>query len=371
MLSTQSCEENPTAVGVSLLRQGDFSKLRIDTLSAAISSTIATPINTDGSDQLLVGKYPGYNAISVVTFTGLPAGKLDTVSIIDAKIVLRAVYHFGDDPAPLAFQGYQAAALTDSATYDSLIMRPSDYYFANPILTFPPTIVNDTTTIECLIDTGIVHNWFTIPGTLTNYGVVLIATNVNTIKGFASFANDSTSYAPALVVDCIANGTQDTITYITGESHFFANIALSDLVSPDPQSMYVQSGVAYRAQLDFNLDTLPKAALIVKAQLELTPNVTHPITSSNLTDTLYSYFVNPDSTIVAQPVESQTVTVGSSTVYWFAVADYVRSWAKGDTLQRLQFAGLRETNSLDRYALYGTRSPADVRPRLIVTYILP
>jgi hypothetical protein len=353
-----------------LLSSGNIPRLQIDTLGASSYSTVPTKIVTSSSDRLLLGKYPGYNSITIVRFTGLPAGVLDTVTIVDAYIKLHSVYHFGDAVAPFAFLGYPVIANSDSASYDSLTTMPGNYYSPNIILAYQPTILDDTSTIQCIVDTSVVHNWFTTAGSAANYGIILIPTNVSTIKGFASFANGTSSYWPTLVIDYTKNGVSGSVSYSTGVSRFVANIDQTTLVSSDPQSMFVQSGVAYRAQLDFNLRALPKAGLILKADLELTFNPLQSNLNSLAADTLYSYFVNKDSTIAALPPQGQTITTGNNKIYRFAVGDFVRSWANGDTLQRLQFGGLRETSSLDLFALYGTLSSVGLRPRLIYTFIV-
>jgi hypothetical protein len=367
ILVIQGCKDNPTSVGLGILPPGDKPGLKVDTLAAESFSTVFTPISTFGSDRLLVGKYLGYDAITTVRFTGLPAGILDTVTITNAYIVLRAVYHFGDASAPFGFQGFQLTANSDSANYDSLTILRGNYYSLNPVLAFPSTNLGDTSALQCSIDTGVVHNWFAASPTSPNYGVILVATTGSIIKGFGSFSNLTTSYSPILIVHYTKNGVSDSVSYNTGESRFIAEIPQSTLVSSDAQSMFVQSGVSYRAQLTFNLHSLPQAGLILKANLELTYNAASSNLNSFAADTLYSYYLNNDSTITQAPFEGQTITSGSNKVYRFAIADYVRSWANGDSLQRLQFGGLRETSSLDLYALFGPPSPTAVRPRLIIT----
>jgi hypothetical protein len=204
-----------------------------------------------------------------------------------------------------------------------------------------------------------------------NYGVILVPTNVTTIKGFGSFTNSTTTYAPQLVVHYVSNGFADTVIYSSGVSRFIADVPLATIVSADPQSMFVQCGVAYRAQLNFRLASLlPRAGLILKANLELTSNSPLSNLNSFSADTLSSYFLQTDTTMSALPIFGQTITSGPNKIYLFAIGDYVRAWANGDTLQRLEFAGLRETSSLDLFALFGTTSPIAARPRLIITHIV-
>lgn len=367
----QGCKDDPTSVGLGLLRSGDFPRIQVDTLSASSYSTVSTQINTFGSDRLLVGKYPGYTAITILRFTSLPAGALDTVTITDARLELHSVYRFGDAAAPLAFLGYKLTANSDSATYDSLTTMAANYYSPSPILAYSPTVVDDTSTVQCSIDTAVVHSWFTTDSSASNNGIILIPSNVGTIKGFASFVNSTTSSWPTLVVDYTKDGISGTLSYNSGVSRFIANIDQSALVSLDPQSMFTQSGVAYRGQLEFNLHSLPKPALILKADLELTANPAPAPSNLNpyLADTLYAYFVNPDSSIASLPVQGQTLTQGTNKVYRFAIANYIRTWANGDTVQKLQFGGLRESSSLDLFPLFGTLSPVGVKPRLVLTTV--
>lgn len=342
-------------------------QIKIDTLYASSHSTVTTRVYTSSADRILLGKYPGYDAMAIVKFTGLPVTALDTVTITDARVELRAVYHFGDSLAPLAFTAYQAIAALDTVSYDSLTTQPGSYYSLTSYSVVPPTIVDDTSTIRCPLDTALVHSWFTATGSLSNFGVVLKATNVSTVKGFGSFNNATTQYRPALVVNFLKNGVPGTLTENTGESQFVANISQANLVL-DPQLIYVQNGVAYRGQLDFNLTSLPKAAQILKADLELTANPFALKQNSYTADTLDSYYVRPDSTIATNVFESATLSTYNQKIYRFAIRDYVISWASGATRQTLRFGGKGEINSLDEFALYGTQSTSDVKPRLIITY---
>jgi hypothetical protein len=369
ILLIQGCKETPTSVGFGVLPPGDTPGITVDTLPASSYSTVSTQISTFGSDRLLVGKYSGYNALTTLRFTGIPAGFLDTVAITDAHIELHAIYHFGDALGAIAFQGFALTASSDSANYDSLTTMSGNYYSSNPILVYPPSVLDDTSSILCPIDITVVRNWFSASASTANYGVIIIATNVTTIKGFASFANTTSSYVPRLVVNYTRGGNTGSVTDSTGISRFLANIPQTTLELSDPQSMFVQCGVAYRTQLKFSQFSLPKTGLILKADLELTYNSAASNLNSYAADTLFSYFVNKDSTVALLPVPGQTITQGGNKIYRFAIADFVRTWANGDTLRRLQFGGLRETSSLDLFATFGTLSPVALRPRLIVTHI--
>ncbi len=369
ILALQGCTENPTGVGRGLLLSKDSVKIKIDTLYATSHASQSTKIYTSGSDQLLLGKYSSYDAITMLKFKEFQAATLDTVTVTSATLQLHSTYHFGDSLAPIAFSVYQAVAAWDTASYDSLTLQPGNYYSPIPISALSPRTIDDTSTVQCSIDTGIVNSWFRPVGSLSNYGLVLKASNVSTVKGFGSFNNAASYNKPTLIINYVRNGdgVPGTFALNTGDSRFVASIPQSNLVI-NPDLMYVQAGVAYRGQLYFNLSSLPKAALILKADLELTLDATDSRLNNYAADSVYCYYVLTDSSTGLIPISSQSSTDSKGRkLYRFAVRDDVRAWAISSIFQSLQFGAKGELRSLDLFTLYGTVSAADVRPRLIIT----
>lgn len=323
-------------------------------------------MQTMGSDRILLGRASAYDAILMLRFTGLTAGLLDTVSITGSRIELRAVYHFADSLAPLAFSVYTAIAPWDTVGYDSLTQNPGSYYSPNPYSVVVLPFVDDTSSVQFAVDTADVRRWF---AATSNNGVILKASNISTVKGFASFVHPTTQYHPKLIIDYVKGGTAGSFTFNTGDARFAANIPQTNLVM-DPELMYIQSGVAYRGVLNFNLTSLPKEASILRADLELTLKASNSIQNSYLADTVYSYYVFSDGTVTSNYVESKTVVVNGNRIYQLAIRPFVRQWIVTGVAQSLQFSGKRETSSLDHFAIYGTGSsaPVNVRPKLILTY---
>ncbi len=368
-LAVTGCKDTPTSVGYGLLGPGNIPNLAIDTALASSYATIPQTTSTFSSDKILVGKYPGYTSFALLRFTELPVGLFDTVNVTDVQLQLSTVYNFGNSSAPLAFLGYQLIAHADSATYDSLTTGAAMYYGSNPMLSFAPTTLSDTAIVQCALDTSVVRSWFTTAGSANNFGIILVPTNVNTVKGFGSFLNSASSNRPQLIIHYTSQGNSDTVVYNSGVARFLANVDKTWLTSLDPQCMFVQSGVAYRGQLYFNLRTLPKAGLILKAELEVTYDpLVQPTLNTFAEDSLFAFYVANDSAVVDLTLGS-TITSGSAKIYRFDVANFMRAWANGDTLQRIQLAGTRENSSLDLFPLYGTFSSSGLRPRLIYTHV--
>jgi hypothetical protein len=366
-LFLQGCTEDPTAVGNGFIQSQDIPHIRIDTLPATSHGTKYTTINTAATDRLLLGKFSSYEAITLLRYTGLPTTILDTVTITSAILQLHAVYHFGDSLAPIAFSVYKAIGAWDTTSYDSLTLQQGNYYSTTPFSALAPTIVDDTSIVQCTLDTAVVNSWFTPAGSLLNYGVVLKASNSPMVKGFGSF-NHATAYdRPALIIHYVNGGTPGTFTVNTGSSRFVANIPQANLIL-NPDLMYVQAGVAFRGKLYFNLKgLLPKAAQILRADLELTLDRNDSRLNFYTGDSLVSFYVNPDSTLALPNYSQSLIDNNGRKVYRFPVREYVRAWASSSVAQSMEFGAMGEQNSLDLFTVYGALSAPDVRPRLIIT----
>ncbi len=367
----QGCTEDPTVVGNRLVDSLQIPHMRFDTLVATSHTTKFVEMNTSATDRVLLGKYSSYDALALITFNGLSTSVLDSITITSATLQLHAVYHFGDSLAPLAFSVYKAIVNTDTTSYDSLTLQPANYYVTNPIGAFPPTVVDDTSIIQCQLDTAVVNGWFTPTGSLLNYGVILKASNVSMVKGFGSFYHATVYDRPTLVINYVRGTTPGTFFINTGTSRYVASIPKSSLTI-NPDLMYVQAGIAYRGELFFNLQNLPKAAQILRADLELTVDGADSKFNYYTADSLLSFYVNPDSTLsLVNYGQSLTDNMGRK-FYRFPIRTYVRTWAATKVAQSVEISALGEMNSLDLFTLYGTLSAADVRPRLIITstYIL-
>ncbi len=88
----QSCEKNPTDVGLTFLRPGDttgvlFLDSQIDSM-AITNSNYKMFINTFFSTNLLVGYYQNYTSKSLLKFTNI-SPDLDSSDVISAVLSLK------------------------------------------------------------------------------------------------------------------------------------------------------------------------------------------------------------------------------------------------------------------------------------------
>ena len=95
------CSDDPNAVGIRVLPEGD--RITLDTISTreATSVSFKEPISPNNR-SLLVGTYRDYAARALIRFQFLP-DTLRDATVLDATLRLEPLYSFGDSLAELSF----------------------------------------------------------------------------------------------------------------------------------------------------------------------------------------------------------------------------------------------------------------------------
>jgi len=131
----------------------------------------------------------------------------------------------------------------------------------------------------------------------------------------------------------------------------------------------VQTGVAYRTQLRYDLSSLPIPISINRAKLVLS------LDSLASDISIYS----PDSLVIfgertSGSIEQSTAGLGiplpepGRRVYDFNTDRIIRYWQNPGIQSTVVIAGLGENNSLARFVFYGPAAPDPLKPMMIVTY---
>jgi len=365
------CSDEPNAVGIGQLQGSDFVNVKLfDSLtdSAAVTgSSFKRHVSAGGSPFLLLGKYQGYEARTLIKFSAIP-DTLSGAAIVSAKVTLQpAHYTLGDSSAILSFSAFKMMQSWTSSgtTWDSITTASYDPI---PRANFSGT-VNDTTAIIFDLDTTLAQEWLQNAADSTKrmliQGVILIARTNTAVRTFNSFYSQQ---LPKLEIAYTKDGRADTLRLATGESTFIADADLP----PNPQVLFLQSGVAYRAQLKFDISKIPRRALLNNATVELTLNRAASKLSYQYTDSLVLQFlkdVSPDS---AEALSAYGKRLDNTKdVYTFsgqAVTYMVQRWVNGIANNGLLFRPLSEVLNLDLYAIGAPTVADSTRPRLKVTY---
>ncbi|MEK7670412.1 MAG: hypothetical protein AAB330_04135 [Bacteroidota bacterium] len=367
-----ACMDDPNPVGGSLLPPSDLPIIKIDTMYPSSHSTSATRYLTISATRLMLGKFQNYESWALIGFTLPESLRVAVIKINDAKIQLRANYHFGDSLSPLSFIAHRAlkSLSGDSLTLDSL--NAGGYYDPNPVSSPFNSIIGDTDKIQFSIDTAMVRSWFVnFPDTVSaNLGVVFRPTNTNVIKGFMSFSESNpTALRPQLIIQYTKGSDTGSVAISAGGARFIADISYQNLVQ-NLDLVYVQSGVSYLGFLNFlNTNPIPAKASIHRAQLELTLNPGASRFNSYTVDSLVVFFVDAFGINPLAPTDiSESKVVAGQKVYAFDIQQYIQGWVRGspDRSVAIQAYSFRET--LDLFVFYGENSGAALKPRVVVTY---
>jgi hypothetical protein len=366
-----NCSEEPTSVGIGLLSSQDLVQVDTATVTAVAGSVLKKPINTGGSDNLLVGKYrttngKTYEARALLRFTGIP-DTLKSATVLSANLILGSKYRFGDPQGNLSLNVYKMTQgwTEHGVTWDSISTASYD-----PIArgSFSSAIA-DSDSVAISLDPSLINDWAqAVADSQTVQGIILAPTDASTkIVGFSSFQSLDATREPQLLVTFLSSdGTvQDSLVFITGEDTYVANI---DNLPSDPNLLYVQAGIAYRSIVQFSLDSIPPHVGINRAILELTRSPSSPPPSSRFIDSLFSVFL-----VTSDSVDATTFVLGSrvnpdSDVYSFVVTPEVQRWVSAKPNYGLQIEAYAEFSQLDLFTFYSASASPLLRPRLKIIY---
>ncbi|MDH3253280.1 MAG: hypothetical protein OEM41_10845, partial [Ignavibacteria bacterium] len=178
VLGAIGCSDEPTvtnSVGSDLVKTAI--SVHDTTVGAIADSTFKQPLPMDGLYNL-VGRFGGYTAYTTMQF-GVPVR--DTISVLNARVRLRAITWFGDSSSAVRFTLHRIiGAWTQPALqWDSV---DASFYDPTPIGTYEGSVVADTQEVFITIDdTAEVKRWFSTNNDPPKYGFILIpdqSTNV-------------------------------------------------------------------------------------------------------------------------------------------------------------------------------------------------
>jgi hypothetical protein len=366
-----NCSDEPTSVGVGLLSSQDLVQVDTATVTTVTGGVLKKPINTGGSNNLLVGKYrttdgKTYEARALLRFPGIP-DTLKSATVLSASLILGSKYRFGDPQGNLSFNVYKMTqGWTEyGVTWDSISIASYD-----PIVrgSFSSAIA-DSDSVAISLDPSLINEWAQgVADSQTVQGVILAPTDASTkIVGFSSFQSLDATREPQLLVTFLSSdGTvQDSLLFITGQDTYVANI---DNLPSDPNLLYVQAGIAYRSTVQFSLDSIPLHVGINRAILELTRSPSSAPQSSRSIDSLVSVLL-----VSSDSVDITTFVLGSrvdpdSDVYSFVVTPEVQQWISAKPNYGLEIEAYAESSQLDLFTFYSASAGPSLRPRLKIIY---
>jgi hypothetical protein len=358
------CSDEPTSVGIGLLHSEDLAKLDSATITAATGTSILKRINTGNSPNLLVGRSSGYVSSALLKFTAIP-DSLKDATVDTLRLVLREAYRFSPPENILSFEAHKLTQgwTETGVTWDSITTASYD----PTVLGRFENTVADSDSVVVDLNPSLGEEWLQLAGTGTIYGIILVPTpGSNGLVGFHSFQSADVVNFPTLYITYTRGSVHQTLGFVLGQDAHVADVD-QNLVS-NPNLFYVQSGVAYRTKLTFDLSAVPQHAGIHKAVLNLTRDKATTNLDSQSSDSLVSHFLlGPDSVLGSSAALGQRVNPDSD-VYSFTITGDVQRWSNGRTNLGFQIKALNEISTLGLFTLYSPSAEPEKRPRLKVFY---
>ena len=372
-----SCENNPNSTGITFISPDDTLSTRV--LDSQLDSMPITNknylnyINTSSSQNFLVGNYQNYTSKSLLKFVELNQD-LDSASIVSAILTLKYNdYSFNNKSGLTSMNVYQMTTNFNYSTvlYDSV---SSSNYGSVSKGSYSGTPAADTQKVNITLNNQMVKDWLEYSADTSypvkNYGMILLPdASSSTISGFYSF-NNTTDLIPYITVIYSKNSVVDTANINISEYVTLSNAPPSII----PADRFVlQSGVAYRNVLNFDLTRLPSNVIINNVNLQFTLDSKNSIISSSTDKRVVLGMVvdsvNNTDSIFVDAFQSDSVTyVLSST----ALNAIFQRWNSG-VVQNLGLSmkNYFETQNMDHFVFFSP-SAAEVsfRPRIRITYTL-
>jgi hypothetical protein len=370
------CANDPNSVGIIFIAPNDTTSTR--TLDSQADSMQITNnnyelfINTSAASSFMVGNYQSYTSKSLLKFRNI-GSEYDSAVIVSAVLTLRYNdYFFQDEMGLTSMSLYQLNTDFDYSTVTFDSVSPANYgtlsqgsYSGTPA---------DTQQINITLNNQLVRDWLEYAADTTypvkNYGMILLPNmNSTTIKGFYSIQNP-TDLIPFVTVIYTKNSVLDTLVL-----NLSSSVCLSDApYSIIPSERFVlQSGIAYRNILNFDLSKLPANVIINNVNLQFTldskSSFISPSTDKRVVIGLVTDSMTKTDTLFTDVFQSDSVTYSLGSVNLNAM---FQRWNSGVMPNLgISMKNYFEIQNLDYFVFYSpAASEINLRPRIKITYTL-
>lgn len=376
-VSLNSCENNPNSTGITFISPDDTLSTRVidsqlDTMPITNKNYLKY-INTSSAKNFLVGNYQNYTSKSLLKFIEINPN-LDSAVIISAILTLKYNdYSFNNKSGLTSMNVYRMTTDFNYSTvlYDSV---SSANYGTVSAGSYSGTPTADTQKVLITLDNQMIKDWLEYAAdtgyAVKNYGMILLPNaSASTISGFYSF-NNTTDLIPYITVIYSKNSDVDTANINVSEYATLSNAPPSII----PADRFVlQSGVAYRNVLNFDLSKLPSNVIINNVNLQFTLDSKNSIISAasdkRVVLGMVVDSVNNIDSISVDAFQSDSITyILSST----SLNAFFQRWNSGVLPNfGLSMKNYLEIQNMDHFVFYSP-SAAEVsfRPRIRITYTL-
>ncbi len=370
-----SCKDNPTDIGIGLLKNNVLNVKILDSAADSIKQTSSyykKVIPLGSGTKLLLGNYNNAQGSVLLKFyffgiadSIASAFKHDSVTISSAYVTLFPYITFGDTLANFNFTVHSVTSSWGIGTFDADSLPGLSYGAAD--LSSNKNVKDSITTFS--LDNSLVSNWLNayIDSNYSAIEGLYMKPTPDTKKLVAYWAYNlsNTNYSKLYVVFQKPGVYVDTLAFAP-----VADISVVQGTAPQVKTgeTVVQGGVAFHSKLSFDISKIPAHATINQAILTL--NV----------DTIESHYVKDvyNGITIWNLSDSASATIDSSNYVTLAfiggtmqgdISKLVQKWVNSQKNQGIVIQDYDQTEDVDLYAIKGSKYPDyNLRPKLKITY---
>ncbi len=366
-LALAGCSNDPNDTGKNLLSPADT--LKFGTLQTTSTSGTSFLYRITGTSNDLIGTYQDLQARTLLQFSGILSIP-SNARIDSAVLTIYAPYRFKDSSGTIGFFVHRMLRswTAGSFSWDTSLI-PGTY--AVPADTSFLGVINaGDTAVSARID-NVVRSWISA-GIDAPDGIILIPDSISTNIVIGSGSIITIDTRPLLTV--VYHDSLDSVQTFSARTLQREYIANRSVVQPPPAA-FLQAGVGYRSLLRFDSLPLPPRASITQALLEIPVDNSSTLLNASSRDTIIAYLARkntaPYDSLALSTVCSPSFESGVK-IYSADIKSIVQVWVTREPNYGIVLQALGETYRLDRFTLYPSSSPVNLRPRLKITYtILP
>lgn len=356
----------------------------LDTLYAISDTSIVEgKISTAFGEKLLLGIYADFETRFLIRFTKIPA---DSFKIDSLRLILSSLSNQGETLLPLTGSTYMV-----TEDWEESVNENEDWDWQDKIDKSPETIANfelsdqSGTTHVIELPPVIMNTWQDTTAGGNNFGLLVDFNNASYIKEFGSGNNSSSGQRPKLVAvyyDASLDSTIHDTLFVDKDA------SLIDFTgSFDPALIKMASGYSVKSFFKFDLNTIPKNAVLATIRFILNRDVDNSVINSNISEKMYlrtvttDYnslpFYEVDSTFVLSFFHNVSLSELSENVLDIPQAErggvsqnFLQDIINGDISFGSFMAHYKnERDGISVYAVKGTKS-SDInrRPKIIIEY---
>jgi hypothetical protein len=370
------CQESPTSVGGGILNSSDSLSVNLinsyDKNFAQTTKNFRKQIKLGAASRVLIGRYENVTSTGLIKFSFvLPdsvslAVQNNKLSVIESWMELPVTYRIGDI-STLNFQVKKILSAWTSVGFNEDSLSQISVDNTNLIIS---SVLKTDSLFSFSVQNDFVSEWIknqVNEQRSLNRGVIFEPqTGSNAIIGITSLISTiSKDKLPKLYCKVSYDGKLDTVIgYSSTDLHVINN---NNPLSGEDK-IVLQSGVGLRANLWFDLSSIPSNAIISDAKLILYRDSILTATGSITSDSVFVNALFDSNTDSIYTGLNSRLLARKGNLYEGRIFDIVQYWLSSDSKnQGLQLRIVSEDSNINKLVFKGSKyADTAFRPRLVI-----